>query len=813
MDKNAIKKYAVWARNELIARVSQRAQRYGITKDQIVDANVDSVNGIILTDTEKKQRQALIQKIRDKGFEQVMEEVAYTWFNRFSALRFMEVNGYLPSHVRVFTDQNNAFKPEIMAEAIHLDLDGLDMEKVYALKEANNDDELFKYLIITQCNDLSKILPGMFQKIADYTELLFPDNLLREGSAIEQMIALIPEEDWKDQVQIIGWLYQFYMAEPKGVLINARKQYRDRDVATVTELFTPDWIVRYMVENSLGRLWLEGHPDDNLKSKWKYYIDEAEQNPKVHEKLTEIQKQYVSMKPEDIRCIDPCSGSGHICAYMFDVLVQIYGAYGMSERDAAASIVKNNLYGLDIDERAAQLAYFSIMMKARQYDRRFFSRGIQPNIYSIRESNDLEKDCIDYFTNGREDLRIEIKKLIDELHDAKEYGSILDINEIDFSLLQSRFEEIKNESNPTIYSYQAIDTLLPFVRVAQIMSQKYQVVVTNPPYMNSTYMPDKLRSFVQERYSDYKSDLFAAFLSKILNWCEINGHIGVLTPYVWMFILSYENLRNEILSLAAITSMVQLEYNAFEGATVPVCCFTMRRNNTEETGEYIRLSEFKGIDVQQPKTMEAINNPHCGYRYTTNPLNYSKIPGHCIAYWLSDDAVKLYDKGKLLSTYIDLKQGLITGDNNRFLRFWQECDSNKITTDVDHPKKWFFYHKGGEYRKWYGNINLVVNWENNGNEIINFKDEKGKQKSRPQNIRYYLKEGFTWTALTIADFNVRYMPSGCIFDAKGSSGFIKGNLNIKYFMGLCNSKVAMEFLSFLAPTMDYNAGAVGKLPV
>lgn len=429
MDKNAIKKYAVWARNELIARVSQRAQRYGITKDQIVDANADSVNGIILTDTEKKQRQALIQKIREKGFEQVMEEVAYTWFNRFSALRFMEVNGYLPSHVRVFTDQNNAFKPEIMAEAIHLDLDGLDMEKVYALKEANNDDELFKYLIITQCNDLSKILPGMFQKIADYTELLFPDNLLREGSGIEQMIALIPEEDWKDQVQVIGWLYQYYNIEPKAEVFSKPKgiKIEKEDIPAATELFTPDWIVRYMVENSLGRLWVEGHPNNELKSQWKYFLNEAEQETDVQKQLTKIRKEYSALKPEEIKCIDPCCGSGHILAYMFDVLIQIYGVYGISAREAAVSIVKNNIYGLDIDERAAQLAYFSIMMKGRQYDRRFFSRKIQPNVSVIKESNNIDQFALSYFYNHDNQIETETKKLLSALKDAENYGSIINI--------------------------------------------------------------------------------------------------------------------------------------------------------------------------------------------------------------------------------------------------------------------------------------------------------------------------------------------------------------------------------------------------
>ena len=804
MDKNAIKKYAVWARKELIARVTQKAEQYEITKKKTTPADADSIGGRVLTAAEKKQRQALIAKINQDGFEQVMEEVAYTWFNRFTALRFMEVNNYLPSHTRVFTNENGEFKPQILADAIQLDLEGLNMDKVFELKDANKTEELYKYLLITQCNALSGILPRMFQKIEDYTELLLPDYLLREGSVIEQMIALIPEEDWTDQVQIIGWLYQFYIAEPKERLINARKQYSDKDIATVTELFTPDWIVRYMVENALGRFWLNTHYDANLKISWKYYLESKNDNNF---------NNGDGIKPEDILAIDPCQGSGHILAYMFDVFVQIYESYGYSARDAASSIVKYNLFGLDIDERATQLAYFSIMMKARQYDRRFFTRDIQPNVYSIVESNNIDKDLINYFIDGREDLKSALHTILKEMKDAREFGAILNISEVNFEALNDRIDEIENEKELSFFRYQVHDVLIPLINVAEIMSKKYHVVVTNPPYMNSTYMPEKLRAFIQENYADYKSDLFSVFIAKILSWCRKDGQIGLLTPYVWMFILSYEKLRVKILHQASITSMVQLEYNAFEGATVPVCGFTLHNSNTGEPGEYIRLSDFKGIDVQEPKTLEAIKNPECGYRYTTYQLNYQKIPGRCIAYWLSDEAVSLFEKGILLSEYADLKQGLITGDNNRFLRFWQECDSRKISVGGDRTKKWYFYHKGGEYRKWYGNINLVVNWENNGEEIINFRDDKGKQKSRPQNVKYYLREGFTWTALTIADFNVRYMPSGCIFDAKGSSGFINKDVDVRYFIGLCNSKVAMEFLSFLAPTMDYNAGAVGKLPV
>ena len=433
MDKNAIKKYAVWARRELIERVSQRALVYGITAKDAGDPNAESMNGHLLSQAEKRQRQALIRNVKAKGYEQVCEEVAYTWFNRFAALRFMEVNGYLPSHIRVFTNDAGEFKPQILTEAIHLELDGLDMNKVYALEEANKTEELFKYLLIVQCNALNSILPGMFQRIEDYTELLLPDYLLREGSVIEQMVTTIPEEDWTDQVQIIGWLYQYYNTEPKDkVFADLKKNIKitKENIPAATQLFTPDWIVHYMVENSLGRLWLEGHPNDALKAEWKYYLDEAEQEPEVQAQLAEIRKEYAALKPEEIRVIDPCMGSGHILCVLFDVLVRIYEDYGYTAREAAVKIVENNLWGLDIDERAAQLSYFAVMMKARQYDRRFFTRNVQPHVYAIEESNGISTEAINALGGNltqdeHANAVMQALRLIEETHDAKEYGSII----------------------------------------------------------------------------------------------------------------------------------------------------------------------------------------------------------------------------------------------------------------------------------------------------------------------------------------------------------------------------------------------------
>ena len=834
MDKNAIKKFAVWARTELIARVSLKGVEYGITEDNMVDANADSVGGKVLTANEKAQRKALIAEINDKGYKQVMEEVAYTWFNRFSALRFMEVNGYLPSHVRVFTDEENNFKPQIITEAIHLDLDGLDMEKVYELKDAEKTEELYKYLLIVQCNALNAILPGMFQKIADYTELLLPDNLLREGSVIQQMIELIPEDDWKDAVQIIGWLYQYYNSEKKDDVFAALKKnvkITKENIPAATQLFTPDWIVRYMVENSLGRLWLEGHPDvkeqflpteeeqsayaagnrDPEDTKWHYYLEEANQEPEVQAQLAEIRKEYAALTPDQLKVIDPCSGSGHILAYLFDVLMQIYESYGYTTREAVASIVENNLYGLDIDDRAAQLAYFAVMMKARQYDRRFFSRDIQPHVYAIAESNHVDSFALEYFCDDDAKLKKAMDTIIKELHDAKEYGSILTVTSQDWSALYDRFAEITEDINMSRET--ALRELLPLAQVAEALAQKYDTVVTNPPYMADSGMSPHLLNYVKDNFKNYRNDLYSCFMKKTIAMLKANRFTGLMTSYTWMFLTAFSKMRIEMLSENSLVTLVQPEYHAFfKEAFVPICTFVLTNRCMNYAGKYIQLAKFTGAEEQEKRTLDAIMSSSCDYKFTVKQSLFYQIPDMPIAYWLKPSTAELFINGSLLSKYADLRQGLITGDNDRFLRFWSECDARKISTLNDRNKKWFFYHQGGEYRKWYGNMTLVVNWENDGFEIVNFRDDKGKQRSRPQNIRYYLQEGFTWTALTVADFNVRYMPEGGIFDAKGSSGFCNEKDNLKYIIGLCNSKVSMEFLSFLAPTMDYSAGAVGKVP-
>ena len=820
MDKNAIKKFAVWARTELIARVSLKGVEYGITEDNIEDANADSVGGKVLTVDEKKQRQALIAEINDKGYKQVMEEVAYTWFNRFSALRFMEVNGYIPSHVRVFTDEENNFKPQIITEAIHLDLDGLDMEKVYELKDAEKTEELYKYLLIVQCNALNKILPGMFQRLSDYTELLLPDNLLREGSVIQQMIELIPEDDWKNAVQIIGWLYQYYNSEKKDDVFAALKKnvkITKENIPAATQLFTPDWIVRYMVENSLGRLWLEGHLDvkdqllpteeeqsayaagnrDPEDTKWHYYLEEAEQEPEVQTQLAEIRKEYAALTPDQLKVIDPCSGSGHILAYMFDVLMKIYESYGYTTREAVASIVENNLYGLDIDDRAAQLAYFAVMMKARQYDRRFFSRGIQPHVYAIVESNHVDKFAVDYFCNGDMKLTAVMDTIIKELHDAKEYGSILTVTPQDWSALYDRFAEITEDINMSRDT--ALRELLPLVQVAEALAQKYETVVTNPPYMGSSGMSIKLSDYVKRDYPDSKSDLFAVFIERCGQMTKKNGCQAMITQHAWMFLASYENIRKKI-SKKAIINMAHLGARAFEeigGEIVQTTSFVIGNTFLSNyLGTYCRLVD---PTTQTGKEELFIKGKE---RYISNQLRFQKIPGEPIAYWISEQFANCYDN-ELLGKVAFSDGQILTGNNDKYLKLLWEVNAHDIES-----RKWALHAKGGEFRRWYGNIDTVVKFD-----PITIQHYKRDKIARFPKDEILFRRGITWTLVSMNPlFGVRELGRNLTFNKAAATILFNDETIIDYVLGFLNSKVSQALLRIINPTMNNNIKDILNMP-
>ena len=811
MDKNAIKKFAVWARRELIERVSQKAMQYGIEKDNIVNAAADSINGIVLTNTQKNQRRALISQINAKGYEEVMEEVAYTWFNRLIALRFMEVNGYLPTRVRVFTDEENNFKPQIIDEALHLDLDGLNMDKVYEFKNTNQTEELYKYLLITQCNALNSVLPGMFQRISDYTELLLPDNLLREGSVIEQMVSSIPEEDWQDAVQIIGWLYQYYNAEKKDEVFAALKKnvkITKENIPAVTQLFTPDWIVRYMVENSLGRLWVEGHPNDELKSGWKYYLEEAKQEPEVQTQLTEIRKEYAAMTPEQIKCIDPCCGSGHILAYLFDVLVQIYESYGYTTREAVESIVKNNLYGLDIDDRAAQLAYFAVMMKARQYDRRFFSRQIQPNVYAIQESNGIDRYTLEYFCNGDSKLKVAMDSIITEMHDAKEYGSILNITPVDFAALYARFDEVRDDISMSKES--VLNNLLPLVQVAEALAQKYDVSVTNPPYMGSGNMGAKLLKYVKAYYPETSSDMSTVFMEKCNKFTKVNGFISMINIPVWMYLSSYVDFRARLLTSTTVSSLLYFGRGVF-GSDFGTTAFVILNSYIKQyIGLYKKLFERK-VEVEPLEVKERKFFDDDGV-YVNKQDNFWKVSGNPYAYNMTPNMQRTFEVGKIIDSIASPRQGMATGNNDKFLRLWYEvcredmvADCSSVEAFHETGKLYAPYNKGGAYRKWYGNQDYVIKFNKQNYDIL------ATVGNHLPSRQYYFNHSLTWSKVTMGGFSMRYMPDGFVFDVSGCSLFASDTL-LYPLLGFLNSKIAAVYFGFFSPTVNYEVGNIKAMP-
>lgn len=814
MDKNAIKKYAVWARNELIARVTQKAEQYEITEKKTTPKDADSIGGRLLTEAEKNQRKALIEKIQADGFEQVMEEVAYTWFNRFTALRFMEVNNYLPSHTRVFTNESGEFKPQILADAIQLDLEGLNMDKVFELKDANKTEELYKYLLITQCNALSAILPRMFQKIEHYTELLLPDYLLREGSVIEQMIALIPEEDWTDQVQIIGWLYQFYNIEPKDAVFAKKGRVVKEEIPAATQLFTPDWIVRYMVENSLGRLWLEGHPNDTLRSGWKYYLEEAEQEENVQSQLDRIRKEYAALNPEEIRCIDPCMGSGHILCYMFDVLVKIYEDYGYTAREAAGNIVEKNLWGLDIDERAAQLSYFAVMMKARQYDRRFFTRGIQPHVYTIEESNGItsapmhdmgvELSQDEYGKAVKEAMR-----LVEEMYDAKEYGSIIRVTPCDWDLLR-RFAVPRGASEGQMRmdihgEIEASERLQKLINIGEALSQKYDAVVTNPPYMPLRSMGEKINALVQNQYEDSKTDLYSVFIERC-NWFTAkNGMQAMITMHSWMTLGSFENLRRKLLATNHI-NMAHLGSRAFEeigGEVVQTCAWVQRNTRVDNyVSVFVKLTDYPSQDEKEAGFFNKDN-----YYYAKRD-KFDNIPGEPYSYWVSDRVLDLYKDAKYLADDFTFRRGITTGDNPRFLRLWQEVDVTKTNIFTDRPVKWYMYNKGGSYCKWYGNRDYVALWENDGAEM------KGYKGSAVRNVPQQFLKNLSYSSVATGKPSFRWY-EGFLNDQAGN--FLTQNggssLDFSYVHALLNSVISECLIRVKNTTQNITADSLDAIPV
>ena len=840
MDKSAIKNFATSARKKLIEGVRQKAYGLGISDkeikpvEELPDGKRIEINNEYryLTNTESKNREKLIEQIELKGYEQVMEEVAYTWFNRIIAIRFMEVNDYLPTGVRVLSSEEaSKIEPDAVTEA-HSLIDELDIDRdtVFKFQDNNDSEGLFKYILIKQCNALGKIMPVMFEKIEDYTELLLPDNLLVEGSVVRDLVSNIIEEDFKDQVEIIGWLYQYYISEKKDEVfadLKKNKKITKENIPAATQLFTPDWIVKYMVENSLGRLWLEGHPNEELQSSWKYYLEEAKQEEDVEKEFEKIREESRKLSPEDITVLDPSMGSGHILVYAFDVLYQIYLSAGYSEREIPRLILEKNIYGLDIDDRAGQLAYFALMMKARSYSRRIFRdmerNPISLNICSIQDSNGLTKEDIEYFADGDESLQKDIEYLVEVFTDAKEYGSILEVKEVDFEGIENRLAEIE-EDIADLFSKESSEKIIEkvpnIISQCKIMSRKYDVCTTNPPYMGKRKsMNDRLANYVDEHYSISKMDLFSIFMTKNIKFTKETGYLGFMTPNSWLFINSYLELRKFIIENKDIVNLIQLDESGFEDAAVSICTFVLSNKKLNKDGTYIRLTNFKGADEQKLKVLEAIEDKSVDYIYTSNTKNYYNVPDYRIAYWISEIVAKTFNS-KLLGDYIDVKQGMATSDNDRFLKLWYEVNIDNVGFNIcsleeasNSKLKWFPYNKGGKRRKWYGNNEYVVNWESDGKEVKEYAAKLYKSFTRTiKNMNYYFKKSITWSDISGRTFAARSCKGGFLFDVKGSSAFPEDD-KYNHIIALMNSKILPMYIEVLNPTTTTQVGDLKQVPV
>ena len=859
MNKTAIKNFAIWARNKLIADIHYRAGLLGITAEGIANPLPQSTGDTEFYDIGTaepysihgqavKQRKRLVELLNKKAeesdcataYKYVLEEVAYTWFNRLIAVRFMEVNDYLPSHIRVLSSESGKVEPDLVTMPFDADLEFTEAERasVIQMKQDNQLDELFWLLFIKECNALNEILPALFEKTNDYTELLLSISVIDKEGVVYHLVNDIPEEDFDvekgGQVEIIGWLYQYYNTEPKAEVFGrpSGTKIKKEDIPAATQLFTPDWIVRYMVENSLGRLWVEGHPEqkDNFlpseaeqtayredhsiqDGKWHYYLEEAEQEPEVQEQLAEIRKEYANLNPEDIRCIDPCMGSGHILVYLFDVLMQIYEAQGYTRRDAARSILINNLYGLDIDDRAAQMAYFAVMMKARQYDRRILTRGIVPHVYAIQEGNEINREQLDYFGNSlneteKNTARIQMEKLLDTLVDAREYGSILQVENCDWDLLYRFVDDASMSGQISMNTLHLDNTqirLRALIEIGQCLAQKYDVVVTNPPYMGSSGMNVKLSNYVKKNYPDSKSDLFAVFIESCGHMVKKNMFQAMITQHAWMFLSSFEKLREKLLRRDMV-NMVHLGARAFEeigGEVVQTTAFILRNNNIARyKGKYCRLIEATS---QQEKEAVYLDGDKC---YLAQQSNFSKIPGTPVAYWVSESIVDSYTH-LLVGDVAFIKKGMFTGENELFFRMWFEPSFQAIDFEINDrfeiaEGNYIPMNSGGQYRRWYGNRLNIIKFDKMHYDMISV--NKGHR-----NPQFYFQKAATWTKITSGKFSLRLSEGGFI-NNDASMAIYEKSVALEIIVGLLNSKVAQYYLNLLNESLNYTTGNVASVP-
>lgn len=853
LNKTLLKKFAVEARNELREKVALKASIYGITlelsdkdrktkgeegflknEDVVISFNNEERT---LSKEEATQRTALIKKIqminsedRD-GFNEVIEEVAYTWFNRFVALRYMEVNRYLPSRINVLASKDNTNTPEILSEAMNVNLP-IDKDLVYKLKMENKNEDLYRYLVELQCGELNKSLPFMFEKVGHYAELLFPAGVI-SSKFFRTLVDTesITEEAWSN-VEIIGWLYQYYISEEKDRVIKAKKKYKKNEIPFATQLFTPDWIVRYMVQNSLGRYWIESHKeDDDLKDNWEFYLENPEKEPDFDEKIA----PYINkdLEVEDIKCFDPACGSGHILVYMFDVLHEIYTRCGYSKGDIPMLIIEKNIYGLDIDTRAYQLACFAVIMKGMEYDklllrkieREVDRRGkyIDLNIACVKETNILFEDKnttlhenIAFLAKEESgEIYDKVKAFVESLKNASTFGSLTRIEGFDKEYLESRLEEIENSPGTDLFGNRSREIwesiLHDLIKQAIIMEKTYDILVTNPPYMGSNYMNSVLGNFIKDKYSNVKGDTFSAFIVYCLDKVNKKGHLGFLTPFVWLYIKTYEELRKILLNKNNISTMVQLEYNSFPEACVPVTTFTLRNINLDFYGEYINLENFPGADIQAEKVLLAKNN-NVEYKYKKKMSIFKEMPESEIIFSVDDYVSKELIENKKLGEIAECKSGIMTGKDTVFIKKWYEVDYNNIKFDCDNLNsmnnyKWFPISTGGDFRKYYGNNEYVVNLYRNGEDI-----KRISKNYRLRDSKYYFREAITWSRISSSKVGFRKVDEGTVFGDAGPCIYIDKS-QYYWVLGFLNSNIANKMLKALNPTMNFQISDIKNIPI
>lgn len=820
MNKAELKKFAVEARRELMEKVSLKAEQYGITKDNQELKMEENYGQLFVNDnpfpTESKHAfHTLQQRLNAVGYDQLIEEVAYTWFNRIIAIRYMEVNNYLPDRVNVLSSSTGKNEPDILLQYETMNLDVNHQEIAESIQKGENE-QAYRKLFVAQCNSLNKLMPFLFEKIGNYIKLLLPDYLLDQESIISKIVNDLSDENFydinedgsrSDNVEVMGWLYQYYMSEKKeqvGGLKN--NEVKKEDLPVVTQLFTPKWIVQYMVQNSLGKLYDEKYEDNQLAQSWEYYLK--------HEENHHLYPEFDSL--EDLKIMDPACGSGHILLYAFDMLYDIYEEAGYPSREIPLLILENNLYGLDIDKRAQQIANFALLMKAAEKQPRFISRlsrkGQSPklNVHEIVDADQsLSEEAIDFFAENETEKAL-INELLIQFENGKQFGSLINPINLPFVEWISRLNRIESEEKDLteeIYYEELRSKLLPLLEQGLLLTQKYDVVITNPPY-HRKYNKD-LRKFINKEYNNYKSDLYSAFIFKTTKMLKKNGYSALMTPFTWMFILNHESLRKQLINNHNISSLIQLEYSAFKEATVPICTFVVHNQNKNTFGEYIRLSDFR--ESQSQKVRESVINPKVNYRYRADSKKFDSIPTSPIAYWASANVLELYKKDKLKELAKPC-EGITTADNDRFLRLWTEVSFDNIKFEcINHEEsrvateKWYPYNKGGEFRRWFGNNYYVINWENDGAELRNFK------RASIRNSNYYFKEGITWSTISSGTLAMRYYGKGHLFDTKGNMLYTdKENINL--VLGFVNTKIVNYLLKFTSPTLDYRNGPLSNLP-